>query len=139
MGRWQEDRKVVLDLSKLGLLRRKNLTVPFSPQLKSRKVVTSILRLRIGHCSLRAHLYRLNLVDSPNCACGSPESIEHVLLFCPKYYSSRVQLRQSLLTLRLPFVVGNILGGDDVEVDKQGEVFRLLAVFLCSTGLVDRI
>ena len=72
----------------------------FRPELKKdalhsleRSRQTTILRLRTGHCRLKAHLNRkLHMVDSPNCACGADETPEHVLQVCPKYNSQRTEV-----------------------------------------------
>ena len=42
-------------------------------------------RLRMQCSSLCQHLYRKNIVDSPNCICGSTESTTHYLFHCTRY------------------------------------------------------
>ena len=43
-----------------------------------------IFRLRTGHCRLRAHLYRINISDTPDCQCGTAQQTpEHILQECP--------------------------------------------------------
>ena len=42
-------------------------------------------RLRTECSSLNQHLFKRNVVESPNCVCGETESNEHFLLECPRY------------------------------------------------------
>ena len=46
-------------------------------------------RLRMQCSSLNQHLYRKNIVDSPNCICGLTESATHYLFHCPRYTAQR--------------------------------------------------
>jgi len=55
-----------------------------------RRAISSINRLRSGHSSLRASLFRFLIVDSPDClTCGGEETPEHVFWECPAYESQR--------------------------------------------------
>ena len=45
--------------------------------------------LRMQCSSLNQHLYRKNIVDSPNCICGLTESTTHYLFHCPRYTAQR--------------------------------------------------
>ena len=137
--KWRTDRRTVLSLSKLGPLREDNSLSSLKTSLRSRKLTTAILRLRIGHCSLRAHLYRLRLSDSPYCNCGAEETIEHVLFYCPRYYSHITRLRHALFILGVPYELKRILGTDTEDPAVKTKIYRHLAVFLKSTGLLQRI
>ena len=136
---WRRDRATELSLSKLHPYRKKNLAEPLITSIDNRKINTCILRLRIGHCSLRHHLFNLKIEDSPDCDCGQIETVEHVLLNCVKYFSKRVRLKHCLYTLGIPFEVKRILGSDDDELMLKKKIFRHLAVFLKSSGLIDKI
>jgi len=46
-------------------------------------------RLRMQCSSLNQHLYRKNIVDSPNCICGLTESTTHYLFHCLRYTAQR--------------------------------------------------
>jgi hypothetical protein len=50
-----------------------------------------LYRLTTGHVQLRKHLFRLQLVDSPQCEhCGlEPESVTHYLFRCSQYATQR--------------------------------------------------
>ena len=48
-----------------------------------RRIITSIIRARIGHCKVNAHLNRMKITESPNCStCGTLEDLEHILFDC---------------------------------------------------------
>ena len=49
-------------------------------------------RLRMRCSSLNAHLYSKNIIDSPLCACGSFEDVQHFLLSCTRYAGVRQEL-----------------------------------------------
>ena len=57
---------------------------------KHRATETTITRLRIGHCGLRAHLHRFNPSDTQNCnTCNQPETIDHFLFHCQNHSNER--------------------------------------------------
>ena len=58
---------------------------PWFSGIKLPKLDISILcRLRIGHCSVASHLYRLGIIESPMCVCGdAEETVDHVFFDCP--------------------------------------------------------
>ena len=51
------------------------------------QILHSILRMQCS--SLNQHLYRKNIVDSPNCICGLTESTTHYLFHCLRYTAQR--------------------------------------------------
>jgi hypothetical protein len=57
----------------------------------SRNSASRIFQLRTGHVPLHQYLHRFKRVDTPQCpACGHPrETVEHYLLYCPKYDHER--------------------------------------------------
>ena len=75
---WRVERETELKFSNLGTLREGNKMAPLETFIKDRKVNTSIIRLRIGHSSLRQHLYRLRLEISPLCECQQEETVQHI-------------------------------------------------------------
>ncbi|KAK6972214.1 hypothetical protein R3P38DRAFT_2418296, partial [Favolaschia claudopus] len=72
---------------------------------RSRQSASIITQLRTGHIGLNAFLHRIHAVDSPNCPrCGTPETVSHFLLSCPRFRDARHILRTTLkkpLSLRL--------------------------------------
>ena len=62
-----------------------------------RKTASLIFQLRVGHAPINQYLHRFKKIDSPCCpACGHPkETVEHYILFCPKYAHERWTLLRS--------------------------------------------
>lgn len=58
----------------------------------SRRVLTTICRLRLGHTHAPAHLHRCAGTLSPRCPCGEPRGTAgHILLECPLYDRSALR------------------------------------------------
>jgi ribonuclease HI len=64
----------------------------------SRAAASRIFQLRVGHIPLNQYLHRFKRVDNPRCpACGHPnETVEHYLVYCPKYAHERWPLLRRL-------------------------------------------
>lgn len=74
--------------SKLNEIKNTIHTWP-SPQDLSRKMETSINRIRIGHTSI-TNQYLMKKEDPPLCtSCGSPLSIKHIITECLSYETDR--------------------------------------------------
>ena len=54
---------------------------------------TTIFRLRTGNCGLRAHLRRIDIMDSALCDCKEAEqTVHHILQDCPIWRKQKHQL-----------------------------------------------
>lgn len=105
--------------------------------LSSRRVETAITRFRIGHVGVKSHLNRFELADSDMCYnCGQPETIEHLILRCPKYQTQRRSLQQSHTQLNIDFTLKNILCFGNQDTRTLEKLLVALATFLKGT---DRI
>ena len=98
-----------------------------------RTVETALARLHTGHAGVRAHLARFKLCDSPLCSCGSPETIEHLLLHCPQHAPARFQLTNTLTRLNIPVTLQNLLGGGPYPCPIQNQIVDAVATFLSAT------
>ena len=53
----------------------------------------AIRRIRLGKCRLNAYLHQYNLHETGECSvCQVPETIEHLILFCPQYATERTKM-----------------------------------------------
>ncbi|XP_069192215.1 uncharacterized protein [Procambarus clarkii] len=97
LASWEAMMEPALRSSSLAGLREDSSPRPWTRH-HSRLFDTAITRLRIGHTCLAAHLHRLRLVDSPYCQwCLTQEdTVEHLLLHCPRFHSARVRLQSSI-------------------------------------------
>ena len=107
----------------------------------NRKVEVAMARLRLGHSRLRAHLHRINMVDSPDCLhCMVPETIEHVLLQCHRHYSKRCILRQQLIRMGIINIdIITLLGGGNLDNRIKEKIANFLIKFLIHTGKINDI
>ena len=67
----------------------------------SRKAQIFHTRLRLECSSLRHHLYRKNLIDSPLCSCGRSETTKHFFFECPNHHSIQIRILSEFLHLPL--------------------------------------
>ena len=59
-------------------------------------------RMRLECSSLNSYLFRKNIVNSPDCACGAIETNDHFLLRCPRYDELRIRYITSInVSIRL--------------------------------------
>jgi hypothetical protein len=77
-----------------------------------------LAQLRTGMTRLNGYLYRINVADTDQCACGQArETVEHFLFRCQKWTAHRTELLQCTNTHR-----GNIsffLGGKSPSDDQK--------------------
>ncbi|XP_044745203.1 uncharacterized protein LOC123307066 [Coccinella septempunctata] len=64
---------------------------------KPRRFITTILRLRSGHCLTPAHLHRIGLRESPNCDCGALGDLPHIFLSC-ELHKEKIELMYTKLS-----------------------------------------
>ena len=85
-------------------------------------------RLRTECSSLNQHLFKRNLVESPNCVCGEIKSNEHFLLECPRYNLIRKNLLNTIrncTTLLANVSTDLLLFGDrELSVQNNTTIFK---------------
>ena len=82
-----------------SLINTENTKVPAHYYVGCRLGQILHARLRMNCSALNAHLFIRNLVESPNCICGTTETVSHFLLDCPRHTTLRQQLFFSLLDI----------------------------------------
>ena len=69
-------------------------------------------RLRLGCSRLNSHLFKIGVVDSPLCSCGTGvEDTLHYLFTCPLYRNLRVDLSNKIIPIA-PFTSQTVLYGN---------------------------
>ncbi|GAB0100821.1 hypothetical protein DMENIID0001_169150 [Sergentomyia squamirostris] len=59
----------------------------------NRRIIVTVSRIISNHFALRAHLFRINLAESPYCeVCQCHEDVDHVIFRCPRYMAGRLEL-----------------------------------------------
>lgn len=88
-------------------------------------------RLRLNSSSLNYDLFIRNLVDSPNCRCGSIETIKHFLLCCPIYDAQRLEMFNYLVQFPINLRLEVLLYGSTVLNDYENEtLFKYVQTFI---------
>ena len=104
---------------------------------KSRAVEVALTRLRVGHVGLASYLFRFGMRDTPLCACGERETVQHFIMECQKYNQARnrmmhdinkLNINQGEITLKL------LLGGEACSKAIQYKIIKHVGSYLMSTG-----
>lgn len=106
-------------------------------KLKSRKLETSVTRMRLGHVGLNKHLHRFEMHDSPLCEhCLIPETIEHFILYCPEHRIPRRNLQQTYSDHAWSLNLKNVLCFENNPVPVLQKQLDALATYMAETGRV---
>ncbi|XP_045481658.1 uncharacterized protein LOC123685812 [Harmonia axyridis] len=72
---------------------------------RPRRFISTILRLRSGHCLTPHYLHRMGLRDSDSCDCGVTGDIVHVFFGCSENFSASAELYAALSSHRFPLPI----------------------------------
>ncbi|XDV17936.1 hypothetical protein PO909_023724 [Leuciscus waleckii] len=102
---------------------------------RSKEEEDVLSRMRYGHTRLNKTLVIMKQHADCNCEfCDSPESVEHVILQCPKYQEERQSLSSQLQRKQLR------LNLEDILQRSSGEIcFKYIFSVLRNTGLIKTI
>src|SRR5258705_7424932 len=79
--------------------------------IQGRSLAVRHTRLRTKHILTRSYLYRIGQVLSPNCpTCLVEETVEHLLIDCPKLNTQRTPIKQWLESHKLTLTLELLLG-----------------------------
>jgi hypothetical protein len=84
----------------------------------SKPSVSTLCRLRIGHCVVASHLHRIGVFQSPMCECGEePETINHVFFNCASFNNHLFLTNLNKLKIPFPNSIQSLLAlrRDDVN------------------------
>jgi hypothetical protein len=94
---------------------------------EERKIITTISRIITGHCSVKSHLNRFNIVEDPLCVCQENyETVDHLLWECSRY--DRSSLVPELLAQNIEIGTGHTHKGY-LRPKKMGGNENLLQLF----------
>ncbi len=97
----------------------------------SRKSQTLHTRLRLSCSALNHDLHRRSIVESPNCQCGSVETVTHFLLYCDIYQLHR---QRYLTNLPCAPIAHKLLYGDErLTFDENKHIFIQVQKFILAT------
>ncbi|OQE09714.1 hypothetical protein PENFLA_c100G00312 [Penicillium flavigenum] len=104
------------------------------------KEASVLAQLRTGMARLNGYLYRINVVDTDQCACGQArETVEHFLFRCQKWTAHRTELLQCTNTHRgnISFFLGGKSPSDDQKWTPNLEAVRASIRFAIATGRLE--
>ena len=131
---WQLQYNTLKDNLHIGSIKPKIGHWPWASH-KTRATETALTRLRLSHVELNAYLHRFNQADSPLCqACGSPETVDHYLLYCRRFAQARWKLRSTLQRSGIAVSKKILLGGGSHQEKDQKIILESVVTFLKETG-----
>lgn len=83
-----------------------------------RRHITTIIRMRSGHCLTKEHLHKIGIKDSPYCECGQIQDINHIFLECPINRIPNLDIYRMAINKNIcaPLSMTNILGNLDPSI-----------------------
>ena len=92
--RWREGTREAQQLRRISINQPVARGHKLYSTITKRHQVSTIARLRTGHCSLNQYLHRFHITETPLCECGSGsiENVNHFLLHCGRYDRERAKL-----------------------------------------------
>ncbi|MCG8048301.1 MAG: reverse transcriptase family protein [Candidatus Thiodiazotropha endolucinida] len=91
-------------------------------------------RLRLECSSLRHHLYRKNLIDSPLCLCGRSETSKHYFFECPNHHLTRIRLLSDILHLPLKTL---LFGDSNFSKEENERIFDAVHKYIIQSKRFD--
>jgi hypothetical protein len=104
------------------------------------KEASVLAQLRTGMARLNGYLYRINVAETDQCACGQArESVEHFLFRCQQWTTHRMEMLQCTHTHRgnMSFFLGGKSPLDDQNWTPNLEAVRATIRFAIATGRLD--
>ena len=99
---------------------------------------STITSLRSGYTRLNYYKHLVNQIDSPNCTCGEPETVQHYLLECPNYDNDREKMRNDLFfatgSFRLDLDTILAIEKEDQFSPSRDIITSLLGDYITRTG-----
>ena len=90
-------------------------------------------RLRTSCSSLRQHLFSKNIIDSPQCVCGSIEETHHYLFVCQQFANLRRELLNSVSDICHSNLNVLLHGDPSLSFDKNKKIFQAVQDFIMKT------
>lgn len=85
-----------------------------------RRHITTIIRMRTGHCLTKSHLYRMGLKEDAYCECGQIEDLNHIFFECPINQIPNFNIYNEIIRTNIPapFDISIILGNLNLQTIK---------------------
>ena len=90
-------------------------------------------RPRMKCSSLNRHLFSKNIIDSPRCICGRPETTKHYLFDCNRFNNLRQEMMQSISQLCEPTLIALLYGVKDLSDETNIQLFTIIQEYILRT------
>ncbi|MCG8033229.1 MAG: hypothetical protein JAZ03_13755 [Candidatus Thiodiazotropha taylori] len=87
-------------------------------------------RLRTSCSSLNHHLFLKNIVNDPNCTCGTAETTKHYLLECQRYNRIRIDMMAKATEHCQPTTNTLLFGHTELTYNQNCEIFLAVQKFI---------
>ncbi len=91
-------------------------------------------RLRMKCSGLNFDLYRKNIIESPQCHCGSVEDTAHYFFNCTQYTAHIIQLLDTIRTYCLPTMHTLLYGNSQLDENANEAIFSTVRLYIQNTG-----
>ena len=141
MRQWNQLPYETRNVASLGQFKAKLKFTPKQPVCYSellyfgnRSTAVKHTRLRLGCSRLNAHLFKIGVIDSPQCSCGTGiEDTLHYFFICPMYSNLRVDLSSKIIPIA-PFTSATLLfGNKDCSLDQNYTIFTAVHEYIVKT------
>lgn len=106
------------------------------PERLPRRLETLYHRLRLDAAFTNSYLHRIGQTSNPYCDnCGSPETVEHLILECPAYTDARCRLEQKIKCLNPGPITLRIILGPWHSPSSQRKALEALFDYLQDIGV----
>lgn len=96
-----------------------------------RGAISSICRMRIGHCCSPVFLHKIRVRDSSLCECGIDEgSLEHIFFSCPNNQAP-INLYKHVIKLKIPVPINF----SSLLTHSSPHLFKILIHFICQNSI----
>ena len=92
--------------------------------------------LKLGCTRLEHHMNKIGIEDSPSCPhCGIPETVDHFLLQCFRFYSMRTEIEKNSREIGVQdFNTNILLGGSNYKKDTKQKIHKYVLKFIKSSN-----
>ena len=87
--------------------------------------------------SLNHHLFSKNIIDSPLCICGRPETTKHYLFDCNRFNNLRQEMMQSISQLCEPTLNALLYRVTGLSDETNRQLFIIIQEYCIYSGLND--
>ncbi|XP_030754483.1 uncharacterized protein LOC115881211 [Sitophilus oryzae] len=65
-----------------------------------RRHITTVIRMRTGHCCTKKHLHKIKAIEDPRCECGTVEDLNHIFFECPINFIPTMDLYGKFINMK---------------------------------------